>query len=275
MSKHLFASKVLPSRVSTRGSRYKELLISMTWREFQMRYRGSFGGVLWSVVQPLFMIVVYTVVFSMLLKVRFGGSESPFAFAVYAMCGVLPFQALSEGLSKSATVITDNVNLVKRVVFPLEILPLSLTMNALLHQMIGLCMLLPFACLLTGHVYWTFILLPLIVFLQLCFSAGLNWLLAGLAVYVPDLSQVVSMVLPVWMFLTPILYPEDLVPVKYSIFLRVNPLAGLVHCYRAIIMRGEVPELSILLWTSVPCLAVFFFGNYLFIKIKKGFSDVI
>jgi len=254
---------------------HRELLFSFTWREFQARYRGSFGGVLWSLVQPLFMISVYTVVFSMLLKVRFGNSESPFAFGVYAMCGLLPFQALSEGLTASGTVIVNNANLVKRVVFPLEILPLTLTLDAFLHQLIGFLLLFLFAWILIGHLYWTIFLVPIVCCFQICLAAGLNFLVASLAVYIPDITQLVRMMLPVWMFLTPVLYSEDLVPREYTIFLRLNPLAGLIQCYRDVIMLGKFPEPSILLLTGAPCLAIFLGGYFLFKKLKKGFSDVI
>jgi lipopolysaccharide transport system permease protein len=173
--------------------RHRELIRTMTWRDFTARYRGSFGGLFWSVFQPLVMMAVYTVVFSLFLKVKFATDASPLNFSVYLLCGLLPWQAFSEGLSRSTGVIRSNVNLVKRVVFPLEILPVNLALTAAIQQVIGFALLVPLAWWVTGGLNWTLLFVPVILALQLLFAMGLNWIAASLAVYLPDLGQIISL----------------------------------------------------------------------------------
>lgn len=255
--------------------RHRELIRTMTWRNFNARYRGSFGGLFWSFVQPLVMMVIYTIVFSLFLKVRFSTDSSPFTFSVYLLCGLLPWNALSEGLAQSTNVIRTNVNLVKRVVFPLEILPINLALTTAIQQVIGFALLLPLAWLVTGQLSWTLSVVPAILAFQLLFAIGLNWIIASLAVYFPDLNQLVPLLLTVWMFLTPIFYPDDVVPAWASPIFRLNPMARLVRHYRDAFLYGQVPSWQGLAITGILCLAVFMFGYFWYMHTKKGFADVL
>ncbi|MGB9871745.1 MAG: ABC transporter permease [Anaerolineae bacterium] len=255
--------------------RHRELIRVMTWRNFSARYRGSFGGLFWSVFQPMVMMVIYTVVFSLFLKVRFSTDASPFTFAVYLLCGLLPWQAFSEGVHTSAILIRANANLVKRVVFPLEILPVNLTLAAIIQQFIGMVLLVPLAWLVTGHLHVTLLFVPVILALQVLFSTGVNWIVASLAVYLPDMGPLISLVLTAWMFLTPIFYPEDVVPPQAIIIFRLNPMARLVNLYRNAFMIGLLPDLRDLLGTIGVCLLTFLVGYFWFMRLKKGFADVL
>jgi lipopolysaccharide transport system permease protein len=255
--------------------RHRELIRTMSWRDFTARYRGSFGGLFWSVFQPLVMMAVYTVVFSLFLKVKFATDASPLSFSVYLLCGLLPWQAFSEGLSASTGVIRANVNLVKRVVFPLEILPVNLALAAAVQQLIGFALLVPLAWWMTGRLYWTLLFVPVILALQLLFAIGMNWMAASLAVYLPDLGQLISLVLTMWMFLTPIFYPEDVVPPQALIIFRLNPMARLVTLYRNAFMSGQLPSLDGFLGAVALCLLVFLLGYFWFMRTKKGFADVL
>jgi lipopolysaccharide transport system permease protein len=255
--------------------RHRELIRTMTWRDFTARYRGSFGGLFWSVIQPLVMMVIYTVVFSLFLKVRFTTDASPLTFSVYLLCGLLPWQAVSEGLSRSTGVIRSNVNLVKRVVFPLEILPVNLALTAAIQQVIGFALLVPLAWWVTGGLYATLLFVPVILALQLLFATGLNWIAASLAVYLPDLGQFISLLLTMWMFLTPIFYPEDVVPAQALIIFRLNPMARLVTLYRSAFMNGLLPSLDGFLAAVALCLLAFLLGYFWFMHTKRGFADVL
>ena len=255
--------------------RHRELIRTMTWRDFNARYRASFGGLLWSVFRPLVMMIIYTIVFSLFLKVRFTTDASPFTFSVYLLCGLLPWNALSEGLEAATGVIRGNVNLVKRVVFPLEILPINLALTATIQQLIGFVLLVPLAWLVSGQVFWTPALALAILVFQLWFVIGLNWMVASLAVYLPDLAQMVSLVLLVWMFLTPIFYPLDVVPADMRGLFLLNPMARLVQHYRDVFLGGIVPNLIDLSLTGVFCLAVFALGYFWFMHTQKGFADVL
>jgi lipopolysaccharide transport system permease protein len=146
---------------------HAQLIRLMTWRNFNVRYRGSFGGLFWSFFQPLVMMVIYTVVFSLFLKVRFSTDASPFTFSVYLLCGLLSWNALSDSVNQSANVVRANVNLVKRVVFPLEILPVNLTLSAAIQQVIGFVLLIPLAWFVTGQLHLTLLLVP-VIFLFSC-----------------------------------------------------------------------------------------------------------
>jgi lipopolysaccharide transport system permease protein len=255
--------------------RHRELIRTMTWRDFNARYRASFGGLFWSVFRPLVMMIIYTVVFSLFLKVRFTTDASPFTFSVYLLCGLLPWNALSEGLEAATGVIRGNVNLVKRVVFPLEILPINLALTATIQQLIGFVLLVPLAWLVSGKIFWTPALTLVILVFQLWFVIGLNWIVASLAVYLPDLAQMVSLVLLVWMFLTPIFYPIDVVPTTIRGLFLLNPMARLVQHYRDVFLNGIVPNLHSLSLTGVFCLFVFALGYFWFMRTKRGFADVL
>jgi lipopolysaccharide transport system permease protein len=256
-------------------ARHRELIRTMTWRDFTARYRGSFGGLFWSVIQPLVMMVIYTVVFSLFLKVRFTTDASPLTFSVYLLCGLLPWQAVSEGLSRATGVIRANVNLVKRVVFPLEILPVNLALTAAIQQVIGFALLVPLAWWVTGGLHGTLLFVPVILALQLLFATGLNWIAASLAVYLPDLGQFITLLLTIWMFLTPIFYPENVVPARALIIFRLNPMARLVTLYRSAFMTGLLPSLDGLVGAVGLCLLVFLLGYFWFMRTKKGFADVL
>jgi lipopolysaccharide transport system permease protein len=255
--------------------RHGDLILLMTWRDFSARYRGSIGGLFWSVIQPLIMMVIYTVVFSLFLKIRFSTDASPFSFSVYLLCGLLPWNAFSEGATRCKDLIRGNANLVKRVVFPLEILPLNSALTATIQQMIGFFLLIPLAWAVTGTLHPTIFFVPVILLLQLLFAIGLNWIIAGLGVYLPDMGQIVSLLITVWMFLTPVFYPEDVVPPQAAILFQVNPMARLIRLYRGAFMNGELPGIENFLITTLVCLGVFLLGYFWFMHTKKGFADVL
>ena len=255
---------------------HRELILTLTRRDFLSRFRGSVGGVFWSILQPFFMMVIYTLVFSSFLKVKFGVDDSPYSFAVYLLCGLLPWTAFSETIMQSTGLIRSNVNLVKRVVFPLQILPVSLVLVCLLQQVIGFVLLLPLAWWVTGQFNWFSLLIPLVLGLQSLLYIGINWLWASLSVYLVDLKQITPLLLTVGMFLTPIFYPVEIVPewARFIVF-TLNPFARLVHLYRQILLEGVIPDIFQWLVFAVVSLVVFMVGFYWFQHTKKGFPDVL
>ena len=254
---------------------HRQLIVSLTWRDFRARYRGSFGGLFWSVFQPLIMMVIYTVVFSSFLKIKFGVDDSPFAFAVYLLCGLLPWIAFSESISTSTTVIIGNINLVKRVVFPLEILPLNIVLVNTLQFLIGLLLLLPLAIFVSGQLSWSLAAIPFIVFLQILFYMGLTWIWASLSVYIPDLRQLTSLLLTIGLFLTPIFYPIEIVPEWAIPIMKVNPFANLIIMYRQAIMENTFPSAEQFLYLFLIAIISLMAGYFWFMRTKKGFADVL
>lgn len=255
--------------------RQRELIQLLTWRDFLSKYKGSLIGWLWSVIQPLFMMALYTLVFSVFLKIRFGGSDSPYVFSVYLLCGLLPWTAFSEGIALATNLMRANVNLVKKVVFPLEVLPLNLTLVSLVQQLVGFVILLPLTYLVLKQLHWTLLLAPLILILQLLLTSGVTWLWTALAVYIPDVRQFTSILIYVLMFLTPIFYPEELVPEGMRFIIDVNPLAQIIRMYRQVFMTGDLPGLAATAYTLLACLFFFLFGYAAFMHAKKHFADFL
>jgi lipopolysaccharide transport system permease protein len=255
--------------------KYRQLIDTLSWRDFRARYQGSFGGLFWSFFQPLVMMIIYTVVFSSFLKIKFGISDSPFAFSVYLLCGLLPWSAFSESISASTTLIAANANLVKRVVFPLEILPLNSVLANTITFFIGMLLLLPLSFLFNGRLSWSLIVLPVIVIVQLMLYVGITWIWTSLSVYLPDLRQFTGLLLTVVMYLTPIFYPMSIVPEWALPIMGLNPFAMLVTIYRTVIMDGAFPsllQLGILILVST---FMFMAGYFWFDHTKKGFADVL
>jgi lipopolysaccharide transport system permease protein len=253
----------------------RELIKTITWKDFKARYRGSFMGFFWAIIQPLLMMAIYTLVFSTFLRVRFGNSDSPLTFSVFLLCGLLPWTVFSESLSTASTIIRGNSNLVKRVVFPLEVLPFSTVLTSIIQQTIGFVLLLPLAFLVNKGFHWTLLYIPLIMLLQILISSGISWFWASLCVYIPDLRQITGLLLSAMMFLTPLFYPKEAIPEKISWISDINPMAYIVEMYRKAFMTGEViawREFAIL---SAIALGLFMTGFFWFNRTKKGFADVL
>jgi ABC-type polysaccharide/polyol phosphate export permease len=255
--------------------RHREVVRILTWRDFQARFRGSAIGIIWSVIQPLLTMVIYTLVFSSFLQVRFGNSDSPYIFSVYLLCGLLPWTAFAEGLNMSTTLVRSNSNLVKRVVFPLEVLPIILTFGSIIQQLIGFALLIPMVYLVNGHLYWTILFMPVILLLQMMFITGLNWIWSSISIFLPDLRQFTALLTFMLMFLTPIMYPESIIPKRFQFLIHWNPMASIISMYRNIFMDGTLPPVSILLTISLVSLAIYMIGYAWFMLTKKAFADFI
>lgn len=255
--------------------RHRALIWSFAKRDLLARYKGSAVGLFWSVIHPLIMLVLYTFVFSTILKVRVGVGEGTEQFAIYLFCGMLPWNAFAEGLNRSTSVILENSNLIKRAIFPSEILPVYPVIAGIVNELIGLAILLA-ALLLVGHpITPVMLLLPAIFVLQFVMTTGLAWIIAGATVFIRDLSQMLGVMLTLGVFLTPIFYPPSLVPQNMRVLLAVNPMYALVEAYRSLILKGQLPA-----WQSVTFLAsigaVVFIGGYrVFTRMQPAFADVL
>ena len=257
-------------------SRHKYLIKILSMRDFKVRYRGSVGGMAWAIIQPLFMLIIYTVVFSKFLGIKFGINNSPYEFALYLMCGLLPWNAFAEGLTASTNLIRNNTNLVKKVVFPIEILPIILTLVTLIQQIIGMSLLIPFAWVVLTKLSWTIILLPMVFFFQILFYLGINFIWAGFSVYLPDLRHLTSLLITGLIFLAPFLYPLSLVPPgPLLVIIKLNPFTSLIMLYRGLILDGVVPSLPV--WGYFGLFSVFLFivGFSWFLWTKPSFAEAL
>ncbi len=254
---------------------HRGLIHSMVKRDLTSRYKGSLMGVAWAIITPAVMIIIFTVIFSGIFNARFGAQGGHLSFAIYLFCGLLPWIAFSDGIQRSTGAMTDNVNLVKRVVFPVEALPVNLAFSALIQQLLGTVVLLIAALALERTIHPTIAFLPLLLAPQLLATVGLGWLMASLGVFIRDMSQFNQLFFSAWMYLTPIFYPENIIPPKYQWLVDLNPMAPLIRSYRRILLEGRQPDWRGLSVTLVFALACFVFGYWWFERTKKAFADVI
>jgi lipopolysaccharide transport system permease protein len=244
-------------------------------RDIQGRYVSSVMGFSWAVIQPLALLVLYTFVFSHVLKVRLGGSGTTASFALYLFCGMLPWLAFSEGVTRSASVILDQTPLIKKVVFPSEILPAYTVISAHVMEFVGLGILLVSVSLFDRGPSWTLLLLPAVILLQFLFTMGVGWLLASLNVFLRDIRQLLGLVLTLWMFLTPIFYPADMMPLRFRWVLELNPMYYVIAAYRDVILEGRLPLAPQLLVLTVMAMTSFVIGHWFFRRSRHAFVDVL
>lgn len=252
-----------------------ELLRSLTRRELAARYRGSALGLVWAMLTPAVMISIYTFIFAGIFGARFGTRGTAWDYALYLFCALLPWTAFQESVQSAANVIVAHANLVKRVVFPLEALPIAQVLAALVTQMFGTLVLLAATLLIQRELHLSLLWLPVLVLPQLILMLGAAWLVAALGVFLRDTAQVAALALVAWMFLTPIIYPEQLIPARYQSFINANPLTPLVRNYRRIILEGAPPDWLGLAYFTLFACAVFIFGYWWFARMRRHFADVI
>ena len=257
----------LPSRL--------ELILSLARRELLARYKGSALGVIWALLTPVVTIAIFTFIFAGIFGARFGVSASPWDYAIHLFCGLLPWTMFQEAVLQSSTTIVSHANLVKRVVFPLETLPLAQTLASLGNQLFGTVALLIAILLIRQQFPVSIFWLPVLLIPQLLFTLGIAWLIASLGVFLRDIAQGINLFMMAWMFLTPIIYPESIVPARYWLFVNLNPFTPLIRSYRRVLIEGTAPDWSGLAYFSAFALVSFFFGYWWFARTRKNFADVI
>lgn len=257
--------------------RYRALIWQFTRREVEGRYRGSFLGLLWSFINPLVLLLIYTFVFGVVFKSRWQNSRTGGLgeFALVLFCGLTAFSIFSECVHRAAHVIVQVPNYVKKVVFPLEILPVSLLGAALFHALVSLGILIVANVVLTQALPWTLVLLPVVLLPLVCLCLGLAWFLASLGVFIRDIGYTVTLVVQVLFFTTPIFYSIESIPLSVRVFIRLNPLASIVENVRRVVLWGQVPDWAGLLVWGVITLVGMQLGYAWFMRTKRAFADVL
>jgi lipopolysaccharide transport system permease protein len=267
--------KLLASPLRTIAQNHR-LIGSMARRDILARYRGSFGDVFWTILNPLLLMATYFFVFGIVLQSRFGPDQSRTGFALYFLAGMLPWLAFSEPVGRAAYVILEHRNFVKKLVFPLDTLPVNQVVSGLVTELFGAGVFVAGLLIIRHSVPAAVLWLPVLLIPQLLFTLGICWFLAALGVYMRDLGQIMALVLTMWFFITPICYQEStaLSPV-ISAVMRKNPLYVLVRGYRAVFLEGHAPEFLPLAKLWVIALVFFFLGHVWFYRLRKSFADVI
>jgi lipopolysaccharide transport system permease protein len=258
--------------------RNRQLIIQMTKREVVGRYKGSAFGLAWSFFNPVLMLVVYTFVFSEIFQSRWGGvggDDSKTQFAVVLFVGMIVLNLFSEVINRAPGLILSNVNYVKKVVFPIEVLPIVTMGAALFHSLISLGVLLAAFALFNGYLHWTAVLIPIVLLPIVILTLGLSWLLASLGVFLRDVGQTIGIITTVLMFLSPVFYPITAVPERFRPFIMANPLTFIIEQAREVLIWGHLPNWMGLGIYTLLATVVAWVGFAWFQKTRKGFADVL
>lgn len=254
----------------------RSLVWQMTKREVISRYRGSLMGLTWSLLLPMLMLAVYTFVFGVVFQSRWGGETSGRAeFALILFTGLIIHGLFAEVFNRSPGLILGNPNYVKRVVFPLDILPWVALGSALFHAAVAMTVLLAFLFAVKGALHWTMIFLPLVLAPMLVLMLGMSWFLAATGVFLRDIAHVTGVLTMVLLFMAPILYPAAAVPQPFRSLQMLNPLTVIVEQARQVLIFGAPPDWALLGVYSLFSLAAAWIGFWCFQKTRSGFADVI
>jgi lipopolysaccharide transport system permease protein len=253
-----------------------ELIKQFVKREVIGRYRGSYLGIFWSFLTPLFMLAVYTFVFSVVFESRWGtGSGSKLEFALVLFCGLTTFNIFAETVNRAPGLIVGNVNYVKKVIFPLEILPVVALGNAMVQALISLSLLLVALVFFMGVINWTIILIPLVLLPLILLSLGLGWFFASLGAYLRDVGHLIGIAVQVLMFMTPIFYSITSIPENLRWVFYLNPINNVVEDMRRVVIWGQLPNWQWLVLGTVIGGIVAVLGYAWFEKTRGGFADVL
>lgn len=257
-------------------TRHRQLTIEMARREISERYSGQMFGVLWAAGHPLIQMAVYVFIFAFVFKVRLGGTlEMPLDYTTYILSGLIPWMCFQETLTKGAGVIVANSNLVKQVVFPIEILPVKGVIASLVNLLISLCILIIYVLVTHNAIPATYLVLPLLVLLQTLGMIGASYLLSSVGTYFRDLKDFIQVFCITGMYIMPIFYLPSQVPPLFRPFLYVNPFSYLVWCYQDILYFGKIQHWWVWGVFVVLCLGSFYVGYRVFKKLKTMFGNVL
>ena len=261
--------------------RHRNLLYNFVIRDLRGKYAGSSFGLFWAVAQPLIFLLVYTLVFSVILKIQMKPGANTLDSALLIFCGMVPWIAFAEGLQRSTTSIVDNANLIKKVAFPAAILPAHIVISSMLNMVIGMAIIVAAVLILKGSISAALLFLPVILLLQFVFTAGLALLFSSVNVFFRDTTHIVNMLVMLWMFCTPIFYPAEMIygnadlPAVFKLLYSANPTALLLTAYRDIFYNGIIPPLRVTgVFALIAALAMLA-GYLTFRKAQWKFADLV
>ena len=252
------------------------LVWELTKREVGGRYRGASLGVFWSLISPFLLLLIYTFAFGTVMGGRWPEPRATDThFSVVLFAGLIPYFVLSECMIRSPDLVVGNPAFVKRVVFPLEILPWPMLLSALFHCLMNTVVFIGLRLALDGAFDWTILLLPIVLFPLVIFSLGLSWFLASLAVYVRDIQQVIGMASMALLFLSSVMIPSTSVPERFKLVFLLNPVSFIADQAREVMIWGNFPDLRGLAIYAAGSLLFLYMGYAWFALTKRGFADVL
>jgi lipopolysaccharide transport system permease protein len=249
----------------------RELLFNLAMRDLKVRYKQSILGVAWAVIQPFGLMVVFSVIFSLLLKVKTSGVPYP----VFSYVALVPWTYFTNGYSSGVASLSANANLVSKIYFPREIFPLASLLASFVDFMVAasifVVILIYYHVGITWHILW----LPLIILVQLAFMCGGILILSAANVFYRDIKLVLPFLLQLWMYVTPVIYPLSLVPARFRLLFWLNPMTGIIDAYRRTIVQGASPDFHLLAFSGVTSLILLGGGYWFFKSVEMQFADVI
>ena len=256
---------------------HRELIYQMSKREVIGRYKGSALGLLWSLLTPLLLLAMYTFVFSVVFAARWGGSSGTnrMEFALFLFVGIIVHGLLAETMNRSPTLVLANVSYVKKVVFPLEILPVVGICASLFHACMSLVVLGLAQALFGGGLPWTWLWLPLALLPLVVLALGLSWILSSLGVFIRDIAHPIALLTTVLLFASPVFYPASAVPQEYRAWLTLNPLSFVIEQARDVLLSGRAPDFAGLAVYLLVAVAVAWAGYAWFQRTRRGFANVL
>lgn len=272
------AQPLSPWQMLKSGFRHRQLIFQLTQREISSRYRGSVMGVAWSFINPLLLLTIYTFVFSTVFKARWGaglGSESKVDFALVLFAGLIIHGFCAECINSAPKLILSNVNYVKKVVFPIEVLSMTSILNALFHFSVSLSVLLITQLFFNHTIPLTALYFPIIIIPLVFMMMGISWLLAALGTYIRDIGQITGMAVTALLFLSPVFYPISALPKQYQGWLYLNPLTAIIENGRATLLFGQLPDWNSLTISFGIGIITCILGYAFFQKTRAGFADVL
>jgi lipopolysaccharide transport system permease protein len=255
--------------------RNRSLIVAMVGRDLEGRYKGSYGDRLWSVAQPLLLMLAYWFVFGLVLKTRFGDDPNPSVYMLFFLCGMLPWLAISEAVGRAPNVILDHRNFVKKLVFPVEILPVNLVFSGLVSSGLAMIVYLFFLMATRERIPVEALWLPVVLVPQILLTLGICWAWAAVGLFARDLAQVNGFLLTLIFFLTPICYPTEKLPPEAVGILQKSPVYKLVAEYRLLFISEAAPDWTVMGQLGVMSLGMFYIGYGVFRKLRPSFPDVL
>lgn len=252
---------------------YRGFIFGSVKREFQLKYQNSMLGVAWTVIQPLSLIIVYTVIFSQIMQAKLPGVASTFGYSVYLCAGVITWSLFTEIVNRSQTMFIDNANVLKKLNFPRLCLPVTLTLSALVNFVIIFSLFFLFLLISNSFPGWVILLILPVLIIQILFAVGLGMVVAILNVFFRDVGQLFTMVLQFWFWLTPIVYPVNILPLSIQPWMQLNPMYPIIVAYQSILVQGVAPAWSSLIPVIILAVLLCIWAMRLFHKHSGDLVD--
>lgn len=253
----------------------RTLLYQLVRRDFEKRFIGSAAGWLWAVIHPLVLLASWTFVFQVCLKTTLPPGEVTSNYTVFLFCGFLPWLLFQDTITRSASSLLENANLITKTVFPSEIIPVSIFLSSLVSHLLALVLAMAAVAIWAGQLSAMAMMLPVYMFLMGLLAVGIGWIVASLQVYLRDTAQVVVVVLTLWFWATPIFISASDIPERVRFIVHLNPLAYVVRAYRERMLTYRAPDLTELAALTAYSLGIFILGGLIFRHLKRGFADVL